>query len=143
MMKLYDEVMDGAKSHLRSPDGRSPGSCDDGTTAEELRPMADDEDHRKRSFAERARLAWSNVEQDDRFKQAAAATQDVASRAQEASKSVTRKVSQQDAWDELRGDVELLTEIARAHHALITDLIDRVAELEGRAGTGPGAGHGG
>jgi len=105
--------------------------------------MADDGDHRKRSFTERARLAWSNVEQDDRVKQAAAATQDVAARAQEASKSVTRRVAQQDAWDELRGDVELLTDIARAHHALITDLIDRVAELEGRAGTGPGAGHGG
>jgi DNA repair ATPase RecN len=105
--------------------------------------MADDEDHRRRSLAERARSVLSNVEQDDRFKQAAAATQDVASRAQEASKSVTRKVAQQDAWDELRGDVELLTEIARAHHALITDLIDRVAELEARAGAEPGGGHGG
>jgi hypothetical protein len=105
--------------------------------------MADDGDHRKRSFAERARLVWSNVEQDDRVKQAAAAAQDVAARAQEGSKNVTRKVAQQDAWDELRGDVELLTDIARAHHALITDLIDRVAELEGRAGAGPGTGHGG
>jgi hypothetical protein len=95
--------------------------------------MADQEDHRMRSFAERARSALSNVEQDDRLKQASA-------RAQEASKAVTRKVSQQDAWDELRGDAELLTEIARAHHALITDLIDRVAELEGRVGTGPGTG---
>jgi hypothetical protein len=28
----------------------------------------------------------------------------------------------------------LLTEIARAHHALIVDLLDRVAELEARAG---------
>ena len=105
--------------------------------------MADNDDQHKRSFAERARLAWSNVEQDDRVKQAAAATQDVAARAQQASKTMTRKVAQQDAWDELRGDVELLTEIARAHHALITDLIDRVAELEGRGGTGPGVGHGG
>jgi hypothetical protein len=102
-----------------------------------------DEDHRMRSFADRARSVLSNVEQDDRVKQAAAATQDVAARAQEASKVVTRKVSQQDAWDELRGDVELLTEIIRAHHALITDLLDRVAELEGRAGNEPGAGHGG
>jgi hypothetical protein len=105
--------------------------------------MADDGDRRKRSFAERARLAWANVEQDDRVKQATAVTQDVAARAQEASKSVTRKVAQQDAWDELRGDVELLTEIVRAHQALITDLTDRVAELEGRAGAGPGAGHDG
>jgi hypothetical protein len=102
-----------------------------------------DKDHRMRSFAERARSVLSNVEQDDRVKQAAAATQEVAARAQEASKAATRKVSQQDAWDALRGDVELLTEIARAHHALITDLIDRVAELEGRAGNKPGAGHDG
>jgi len=29
-------------------------------------------------------------------------------------------------------------EIARAHHALIIDLIDRVAELEARAGTESG-----
>jgi hypothetical protein len=107
--------------------------------------MADngDEDHRMRSFAERARSALSNVEQDDRVKQAAAVTQDVAARAQEASKNVTRKVAQQDAWDELRGDAELLTEIVRAHHALITDLLDRVAELETRAGNDSVPAHGG
>jgi len=50
------------------------------------------------------------------------------------SQTVSRKVAQDDAWDELRGDVQLLTEIARAQHALIVDLIDRVAELEGQAG---------
>jgi len=107
--------------------------------------MADneDEDHRMRSFAERARSALANVEQDDRVKQAAAVTQDVAARAQEASKNVTRKVAQQDAWDELRGDAELLTEIVRAHHALITDLLDRVAGLETRAGNDSGPAHGG
>jgi len=33
-----------------------------------------------------------------------------------------------------------LTEVARAHHALIIDLIDRVGELEARAGTKPGTG---
>jgi len=65
----------------------------------------------------------------------------VAALAEGASKTVTRKVTQQDAWDELRSDVELLTEIARAHHALIVDLIDRVAEVEARAGIVPGPGH--
>jgi hypothetical protein len=34
----------------------------------------------------------------------------------------------------------LLTEIARAHHALITDLIDRIPGLEARAGI-EAAGH--
>jgi hypothetical protein len=34
--------------------------------------------------------------------------------------------------------VELLTEIARAHHALIIDLIDRVVGLEARAGSRDG-----
>lgn len=102
--------------------------------------MADAE-HR-RSLAERAHQALSNVGQDDRVKQAAAVAKEVAEQAQGASKTVTRKVGQEDAWDELRGDVELLTEIARAHHALIVDLIDRVAQLEGRAGIEPGAGHG-
>lgn len=105
--------------------------------------MADTEDHSKRSFAERARLALSNVEQDDRVKQAAAVTKDVAARAGQASKTVSRKVAQEDAWDELRGDVELLTEIVRAHHALIVDLIDRVTARESREqGSGPGADHG-
>ncbi|HTU75166.1 MAG TPA: hypothetical protein VMG38_16745 [Trebonia sp.] len=66
----------------------------------------------------------------------------MAERAKGASKTVTRKISQQDAWDELRADVELLTEVGRAQHALIVDLIDRVAELESRAGIGPGAGRG-
>lgn len=104
--------------------------------------MSDSDEHRMRSFAERARSALSNVEQDDRVKQAAALTKDVAARAGEASKTVSRKVAQEDAWDELRGDLEMLTEIARADHALMVDLIDRVAELEARAGSGPGARHG-
>jgi len=102
--------------------------------------LADTEHHR--SFAERAQQALANVQQDDRVKQAAARAREAAERAEEASKTVTRKVGQEDAWDELRADVQLLTEIARAQHALIVDLIDRVAELEGRTGIGPGAGHG-
>jgi hypothetical protein len=92
--------------------------------------MAGNGNHHVMSFAERARSVLS----DDRIKQAGAVTKDVAARAEEASKTVTRKVAQEDAWDELRSDVELLTEIARAHHALITDLIDRIAGLEARAG---------
>ena len=105
--------------------------------------MTDNEHHRINSLAEKARLAMSNVGQGDHVKQAAIVAKDVAERAQDASKAVSRKVTQEDAWEELRGDVELLTEIARAHHALIIDLIDRVAELEARAGIEPGAGHGG
>lgn len=100
--------------------------------------MADTE-HR-RSFADRAHQALSNVGQDDRVRQAAAVAKEAAERAEEASRTVTRKVGQEDAWDELRTDVMLLTEVARAQHALIIDLIDRVAELEGRAGAGPGTG---
>jgi hypothetical protein len=91
-----------------------------------------DEEHQRDSLTERARGLLASVEQDDRVKQATAATKDVAARAQQASKNVTRAVGQQDAWDELRGDAELLTELARAHHALILDLIDRVAVLEAR-----------
>ncbi len=102
--------------------------------------MADPEHHR--SFADRAHQALSNVGQDDRVKQAAAAAREAAERAEEASRNVTRRVGQEDAWDELRGDVELLSEVARAQHALIVDLVDRVAELERRAGTDPGAGRG-
>lgn len=96
--------------------------------------MADTEEHRMSSLAERAR----SVLQDDRIKQAAAATKDVAARAEEASKTVSRKVAQEDAWDELRGDVELLTEIVRAHHALVVDLLDRVEELEAHSGSRDG-----
>jgi hypothetical protein len=107
----------------------------------EHRPVADTEHHS--SFAERAQQALSNVRQDDRVRQAAAMAKEATERAEGASKTVTRKVGQEDAWDELRGDVRLLTEIARAHHALIVDLIDRVAELEGRVGIGPGVGDGG
>lgn len=102
--------------------------------------MADTEHHR--SFAERAQQALSNAGQDDRVRQAAAMARQAAERAEGASKTVTRKVGQEDAWDELRGDVQLLTEIVRAQHALIVDLVDRVAELEGRAGSEPGAGRG-
>ena len=97
--------------------------------------MADNgEQHGRNSLTERARSVLASVGQDDRVRQAAAATKDVAARAEEASRNVTRAVGQQDAWDELRGDAELLTELVRAHHALILDLLDRVAALE--------AGHG-
>ena len=91
-------------------------------------------DHRKSSFTERARSVLSSVQQDDRVKQAAGVTRQVAQQAQEASKTVTRKVSQEDAWDQLRSDVEQLTEIARADHALVVDLLDRVDRLEKQAG---------
>ncbi len=104
--------------------------------------MSDSEDDRMKSFADRARAALSNVGQDDRVKQAAAVTKDVASRAGEASKTVSRKVSQEDAWNELRADAELLAEIARADHALVVDLIDRVAKLEAQAGIKAGPGNG-
>ena len=97
--------------------------------------MADDKDPRT-SFAERARSLLSNVSDDERVKQAAAATKDAAERTQEASKTFSRKVTQEDTWDELREDIEQLTEIVRAHHALIVDLIERVAALEARAGGG-------
>ena len=93
--------------------------------------MADTEEHRVSSLAKKAR----SVLQDDRIKQAAALTKNVAVAAEEASKTVSRKVTQEDAWNELRGDAELLTEIVRAHQALIVDLVDRVAELEARAGS--------
>jgi hypothetical protein len=96
--------------------------------------VAETEKHRKSSLANKARTVLS----DDRLKQAAAVTKTVAVRAEEASRTVSRKVAQEDAWDELRGDAELLTEIARAHQALIVDLVDRVAELEARAGGGDG-----
>lgn len=100
--------------------------------------MSETEEHRVNSLAEKARSVLSNVGQDDRIRQAAAATKNVAERAEEASRTVSQKVTQEGAWDELRRDVELLTEIARADHALIVDLVDRVAALEARAGSRDG-----
>jgi hypothetical protein len=108
--------------------------------AEEVGPLTENDPHGMKSLAARARSVLSDVQQDDRVKHAAAVTQDAAARAQEAGKTVTRKVTQEDAWEELRADVEQLTEVARAHHALIVDLIDRVGELETRTGTKPGPG---
>lgn len=98
--------------------------------------MADDNKDPRSSFAERARSLLSNVSDDERVKQATAATRDAAERTQEASKTFSRKVTQEDSWEELRGDTEQLTEIVRAHHALIVDLIDRVEALEARAAAG-------
>jgi hypothetical protein len=105
--------------------------------------MSDNEHRRMSPIAERARSALTTAGKDERLKQAAALTKDVAARAEEASKHVSRMVGQQDAWDELRGDAEVLTELARAHHALIIDLIDRVAALEAPVSTQPGGPHGG
>lgn len=103
----------------------------------------DDPKQRKSSFADRAKSVISNVQQDDRFKQATGAAKGAAGRAQDASKTFSQKVTQEDSWEELRGDIEQLTEIARAHHALILDLIERVKALEARAGIGGGTRHGG
>jgi uncharacterized protein YhaN len=102
----------------------------------------DDPKQHKGSFAERARAAISSVQEDERFKQATDAAKGAAGRAQEASKNLSQKVTQEDSWDELRGDIEELTEIARAHHALILDLINRVEALEARAGIESGTRHG-
>jgi hypothetical protein len=96
--------------------------------------VADENENPKTSFAERARSLLSNVSDDDRVKQAVAATKVAAEKTQEESKTFSRKVTQEDSWDALRDDIEQLTEIARAHHALIVDLIDRVAALEARIG---------
>jgi hypothetical protein len=104
----------------------------------EPRPVADTEDHHTSSLAERTRSVLSSIGQDDRLKQAAAVTKNAAARAEEASKAVSRRVTQEDAWNELRDDVKLLTEISRAHQALIVDLLDRIAELEARAGNRDG-----
>ena len=90
-------------------------------------------------FRDRARSMISNLEQDERVKEAASATKAAAVRAQEVSKNVTRKVSQADSWEELRTAVEQLTEIARAHHAMVVDLIGRVEALEARAEVANGA----
>ncbi len=49
-----------------------------------------------------------------RLKQAAAVAKNVAVRAEAASNTVSRKVTEENASDELHGDAELLTEIARA-----------------------------
>jgi DNA repair ATPase RecN len=96
--------------------------------------MAEDDKNPRSSFAERARSLLANVSDDERVRQAATATKEAAERTQEASKTFSRKVTQEDSWDQLREDIEQLTEIARAHHALIVDLIDRVTALEARVG---------
>jgi hypothetical protein len=105
--------------------------------------VSDSNDQRMKSLADRAKAVLSNVGQDDRVKQATSVTRDAAARAGQASKSVSRKFTQEDAWNELRGDVAMLAEIARADHALVLDLIDRVARLEAQGRTEPGTGHGG
>ena len=69
----------------------------------------------------------SNAGQNDHVKQTVIVARDVAMRAKDASNSVSRKVT-------LRGDAKLLTQITRTHHALIIDLIDRVAKQQARAG---------
>ena len=94
----------------------------------------DDQGTNRGSFLEKARSAIENVQQDERVKQATAAAQEAAEQTRAASKNLSRKVTQEDSWDELRSNVEELTEIARAHQALIVDLLDRVEALEARIG---------
>jgi hypothetical protein len=94
----------------------------------------DDQGSHRGSFLDRARSAIESVQQDERVKQATVAAEEAAGQTREASKNFSRKLTQQDSWEELRADVEELTEIARAHQALIVDLLDRVAALEARRG---------
>lgn len=99
----------------------------------------DETEHQKVSFSDRARSVVSRFQQDERVKEAAAATREAAELTQRASKSFGRAVTQEDSWDALRTDIEELTEIARAHHALIVDLLERVEALEARVGAGDGS----
>jgi hypothetical protein len=94
----------------------------------------DEQSTHRGSFLDRARFAIENVQQDERVKQATAVAQDAAEQTREASKNFSRKLTQQESWEELRADVEELTEIARAHQALIVDLLERVEALELRRG---------
>jgi hypothetical protein len=103
----------------------------------------EDSQPRKSSFTDRARSVLSNIQQDEHVKQATEATKDAVTRTEEASRTFSGKVTQADSWEALRGDVEELTEIARAHHALIIDLIDRIESLEARPGSESGPRHGG
>ena len=89
-------------------------------------------------LTDKARSLIANLEQDDRFKQAAAAAKVAAAEAQELSKRAARRVAQENSWVEARGAVAQLTEIARAHQALLRDLVDRVDALEARAATDMG-----
>jgi hypothetical protein len=88
-------------------------------------------------FTDKARSLVSNLEQDERFEQAAAVTKVAAARAQEASQRAARRVAQEDSWVEARSAVAQLTGIARAHQALVGGLVDRVQTLEAHAGTDP------
>jgi uncharacterized protein YbaP (TraB family) len=49
-------------------------------------------------------------------------------------KKVSRKVSQEDSWEQAFAAVDQLSEIARAQQSLLVDLIDRVDTLETQAG---------
>jgi hypothetical protein len=94
----------------------------------------EDQETQKGSFLDRARSALENAEQDERVKQATALTQEAAGQTREASKNFSKKLTQQDSWEELRTADEELTEIVRAHQALIVDLLARVEALEARRG---------
>ena len=94
----------------------------------------EDQGTRRGSFLDRARTAIENAEQDERVKQATAITQESAEQTRAAAKNFSRKLTQQDSWEELRTDVEELTEIVRAHQALIVDLLARVEALEASHG---------
>jgi hypothetical protein len=59
----------------------------------------------------------------DVTKRAAASTGRALERAQ-------KKVTQQDAWVETEATLDELVEVARTHHALLADLLDRVQRLE-------------
>ena len=86
-------------------------------------------------FMDKARSMLSNIEQDERFKQAAAVTKVAATHAQAASERAARRIAQQDSWAQARAATAELTEIAGVHQALLNDLVDRVQALERDSGT--------
>ena len=106
-------------------------------------PTAPEPAEPRQSLRERARAALTDLTEDERVrtylekdevKKYVDKTKQVAERTAVASASLTKKVAQEDSWTELRGAVEDLTEIARSHHALILDLREQIATLEGRLG---------
>ncbi len=44
-----------------------------------------------------------------------------------------KAVTQEEAWEQLEESLSALTDVARVHHAMILDLVDRVSNLEKNA----------
>lgn len=104
--------------------------------------MSDDQDGADQSTFGKLRRTAAGVFDADVVKDAFETTKGIASRGGQVVSSIyegaKNTVTQEEAWGQMARSIEELTDVVRVQHAMILDLLTRVAQLEAQAARAAG-----